>query len=413
VYVTLQKTAEQVADRLAGAGFAARAYHAGMDSQTRTEVQEWWMASDHAIVVATIAFGMGIDKAAVRYVYHYNLPKSLESYSQEIGRAGRDGQPSTVELLACPDDVPTLENFAYGDTPTREALRSVVDELLAAGRAFDVSVTDLSARHDVRQLVLRTILTYLELLGILRQGTPFYASYEIKPLQPLEDILGRFDAERRRFLGGVFGAAKKGRLLYRLDPGEVATQLGADRERVLRALHYLEEHGQIELRPSEARQRFSRVDDGATDRDAVLATLEERFQRREQQEIARIQHVLALVEHAGCQTAALVGYFGEQLAEPCGHCSFCASAHAVQLPASTSPRLIADQLDGAGFAALCRAHPSALGDVRQQARFLCGLSSPAVSQARLSRNPFFGLLEEHRFADVMAACLALPSTPTG
>jgi ATP-dependent DNA helicase RecQ len=407
VYVTLQRTAEQVADRLAQAGFAARAYHAGMDSQTRTDVQEWWMASDYAIVVATIAFGMGIDKAAVRYVYHYNLPKSLESYSQEIGRAGRDGLPSTVELLACPDDVSTLENFAYGDTPTREAVRSVVEELLAAGPAFDVSVADLSARHDVRQLVLRTILTYLELLGVLRQGTPFYASYEVKPLRPLADILAPFDAERRRFLGAVFGAAKKGRLLYHLDPADIAAQVGADRERVLRALHYLEEQGQIELRPSDARQRFSRVDDGTTDPAALLATLEDRFQRREQQEIARIQHVLALVEHAGCQTAALVAYFGEELAAPCNHCSFCASAHAVQLPAVTAPRPIAGQLDGTSFAHLCSAHPDALGDARQQARFLCGLSSPAAGQARLSRNPFFGLLEEHRFADVLDACLAL------
>jgi ATP-dependent DNA helicase RecQ len=74
---------------------------------------------------------MGIDKANVRYVYHYNLPKSLESYSQEIGRAGRDDQRSVVELFACEDDVPVLENFAYGDTPTEEALRGVVGEVLA------------------------------------------------------------------------------------------------------------------------------------------------------------------------------------------------------------------------------------------------------------------------------------------
>src|SRR5439155_5866734 len=163
-------------------------YHAGMESEQRTDVQEWWMASDRNIVVATIAFGMGIDKAAVRYVYHYNLPKSLESYSQEIGRAGRDGAPSIVELFACGADVPILENFAFGDTPTRAAVTGVVDELLTAGPAFDVSLADLSARHDVRLLVLRTLLTYLELLGVVRQGTPFYAAYEAKPLESLEAV---------------------------------------------------------------------------------------------------------------------------------------------------------------------------------------------------------------------------------
>src|SRR4026209_2937081 len=133
-----------------------------MDTEARTSVQDWWMASDRGIVVATIAFGMGIDKADVRYVYHYNLPKSLESYSQEIGRAGRDGQRSIVELLACPADVPTLGNFACGDTPTHAALKGLLPELLEAGPAFGVTLPELSSRHDVRQLVLRTVLTYLE-----------------------------------------------------------------------------------------------------------------------------------------------------------------------------------------------------------------------------------------------------------
>src|SRR5439155_19520791 len=130
VYVTLQRTAERVAEQLAAAGLPARAYHAGLDTPSRTAVQDWWTRSDRAIVVATIAFGIGIDKADVRYVYHFNLPKSLESYSQEIGRAGRDGEESICELFVCPDDVPTLENFAYGDTPTPEALAGLLEEML-------------------------------------------------------------------------------------------------------------------------------------------------------------------------------------------------------------------------------------------------------------------------------------------
>ena len=82
----------------------------------------------------------------IRYVYHYNLPKSLENYSQEIGRAGRDGEPSTCELLYCTDDLNVLQNFVYGDTPTRGAVRSFVREVLSLGDQFDVSTYDLSTR---------------------------------------------------------------------------------------------------------------------------------------------------------------------------------------------------------------------------------------------------------------------------
>ena len=132
---------------LAAAGLPARAYHAGMNADDRVEVQEWWTHSDANIVVATIAFGMGIDKADVRYVYHYNLPKSLEGYSQEIGRAGRDGEPSICELFACPDDVPTLENFAFGDTPTPEAIAGLLDDVFAHSRASTSPSRNTSSRH--------------------------------------------------------------------------------------------------------------------------------------------------------------------------------------------------------------------------------------------------------------------------
>ncbi len=408
VYVTLQKTAERIAAQLQAAGVQAKAYHAGMETPERTAVQEWWMGSDCAVVVATIAFGMGIDKANVRYVYHYNLPKGLESYSQEIGRAGRDGERSTVEMLACPDDVPTLENFAFGDTPTDSALRSLLTELLTApsdsaeesSPELHVSQYDLSNRHDLRPLVLKTVLTYLELMGVLRQGTPFYAGYELRPLRPVPEIIACFAGEPMRLVESIFAQAKRGRIWYGMNPSQVAETLGQERRRVVRAVEVLEERGLVELRASDIRQRYTRLQPEA-DIEALIAALMERFLHREGQEIARIGQVLELVEHDGCQTNALVGYFGENRPSPCGHCTFCVTGKPQRLPArETHPPLPAGW-DADAFAQLRAAHPDALGEARQSARFLCGLTSPALTRAKLSRHPLFGSLETRRFQEVL------------
>ncbi|TXT38651.1 MAG: ATP-dependent DNA helicase RecQ [Comamonadaceae bacterium] len=117
VYVTLQHTAEQVAEHLSRYGVAAQAYHAGLGNEQRVAIQQQFMEGQVNCVVATIAFGMGIDKSNIRNVVHFDLPKSIEGYSQEIGRAGRDGLPSDCLVLANRDSLQVLENFVYGDTP--------------------------------------------------------------------------------------------------------------------------------------------------------------------------------------------------------------------------------------------------------------------------------------------------------
>ena len=399
VYVTLQRTAERVAALLAAAGLPARAYHAGLQDEERVDVQEWWTHGDANIVVATIAFGMGIDKADVRYVYHLNLPKGLESYSQEIGRAGRDGAPSICELFACRDDVPTLENFAFGDTPTPEAVAGVLADVFAhsPGRQFAVSEHELSSRHDVRPLVLKTILTYLELDGFLQQGTPFYAGYSVRPATGTwDDVVASFDADRADFLRRVLASGREGRTWTAVDPDAVP---GEERARVVSALGYLEQQRLVELKVADVRQRFTLLQQPGS-LDELRDTLVERFDRREQSEAERIARVVALVEHEGCQVQSLVGYFGERRADPCGHCSYCLSGSAQRVPEPPSPPEIA--LDRRVLEALTDEHPNALGTARQRARFLCGLTSPATTKAKLSRHPLFGALADRRFADVLA-----------
>src|SRR5690606_10083795 len=128
--------------------------------------------------------------------------------------------------------------------------------LLGGEAEFDVNLYTLGAEHDIRPLVLRTALTYLELLGVLRQGTPFYAGYRVKPLLPVEEIVARFGGERGRFVERVFAQAKRGRDWLSIDPAAVAEALGEERERVVSALTWLGEQGWVEFQASDARQRF-------------------------------------------------------------------------------------------------------------------------------------------------------------
>ena len=403
VYVTLQKTAERVASLIERAGHPARPYHAGMETDERTNVQEWWMSSDKNIVVATIAFGMGIDKENVRYVYHYNLSKSLESYSQEIGRAGRDDASSIVELFACAEDVPTLENFAYGDTPTARSLEAVLKHVFTQRDQFDVSLYELSVRFDVRQLVLRTALTYIELLGFVKQRTPVYGTYKIKPTVSVKETVGRFQGERGQFIKSMFGEAKEGRTWYTLDLTSAAEHLRQERSRLVRAIEYLEQQGLAEIQVADVRHQYSiirRPDDVSE----LTSILWKRFQQREKQEVGRVAQVVDLVLRNGCQTNALVGYFGETRHNPCGHCTWCRTGTAQQLPESPTLPPLEAELNPSVFVSMRREYSDALADPRQAARFLCGITSPAFTKHKLTRHSLFGIFEDRRFAEVLAWC---------
>jgi len=398
VYVTLQKTAEEVAQMLADAGLPARAYHAGLKTDDRSRIQEWFMAADDAIVVATIAFGMGVDKSDIRAVYHYNLPKSLENYSQEIGRAGRDGEPSTCRMLVCPDDLNILENFIYGDTPDESALHSLIGELFTLGEKFDVSLYTLSAEHDIRPLVLRTLLTYLELAGYLQGGTPFYANYQFKPLLSSTEILSRFEGERRDFVTALFRQAVKARTWFSLDIDQAATTLDTTRERIVRALDWLGEQQLLEVKVAGIRHRYQRLRQPAST-EKLAMELHQRILEREQAEIHRLQQMVKLIALDSCQTNALAAHFGEQREQPCEHCSWCQRGKS-EIPPRHSSLISEDILQK--VYGLQQKQAGVLTTPRLLTRFLCGITSPRLSRSKLNAHALFGSLEKVPFADVLA-----------
>jgi ATP-dependent DNA helicase RecQ len=410
VYVTLQKTAEDVAASLAQAGLPARAYHAGMEDDERARVQDWFLTSADAVVVATIAFGMGIDKADIRKVIHYNLAKSLENLAQEIGRAGRDGQPALCESLICTGDLLALQNFAYGDTPDLEAVRTLLEELASASQKpgeqrpgeMELSLYDLAARHDIRLLVVRTLLTYLELGGYLEAGTPIYAEYELRPLVPLEEILNRFQGERRDFLSGLFQQAKKAKIWSRLDLETASQALGAPRDRLVRALDYLAEQSLLEVRAAGLRHPYRWLRPPG-DLDEMARSLHHHTLDRETREIARLDQVLTLEAHDGCQTAFLAAHFGEQLPHSCGHCSWCENGgQPAKLfpvpPVHLGEARLRQAMD------LRRENPdlaNAVAGPRAFTRFLTGLSSPRQTRGKLKSHPLFGAFADVPFAEVL------------
>jgi ATP-dependent DNA helicase RecQ len=408
VYVTLQNTAEHVATHLQKSGVNALAYHAGLPDEHRHAAQDAFMSGQTDVIVATIAFGMGIDKADIRAVYHYNLPKTLENYSQETGRAGRDGKTSVCEMLACADDCIVLENFTFGDTPTPQAIRQLLDHLMLGGSEFDVSMYDLSHATDIRPLVIETVITNLELDGILRPLGTFYASYQFRFLQPEPRVLSGHKPDRQAFLRRLFSAGKRGTKWITLNPDEAATALEEPRERILKALTWLQESGDIELKPSGSRQKY-RLSEDAHRRDPkeITKKMQQLFADRERRDVERLRQVIELAEHRGCLTKWLLNCFGEAMESDCGTCTSCkerekglAMDSPREIPQSATPPITTGHV--AAIQELLREKHPSLRTSRQLARFLCGLTSPATSRERLTRHPSFGLLERIPFADVLA-----------
>jgi ATP-dependent DNA helicase RecQ len=399
VYVTRQETAEEVATFLAKNGLSVRAYHAGLPAEFRADAQSSFMAGDTRIIVATIAFGMGIDKSNIRAVFHYNLPKSLENHTQEIGRAGRDGQPAICEMLACGDDLTVLENFIYSDAPSPRALGNLIDRVLRLGPVFDVSPYELSTICDIRPGVVSTVMTYLEIDGIIEATGTFYATYRAKLLNTEPKILaGRAPAERK-FIQQILAAGEMKRWWLYFQPTLLAEKLNCPRDKIVAALNGLQSAGDIILSVWGVRHGYKLKKDPG-DLKILTASLVEKFQSRELADLARLRQVLGLSAYRGCLTGYLTKHFGETLKEPCGHCDRCRGVPAKTIKRPKFRRVTDEEI--AAVRKLVDEKHAALNTPRQLAKFLCGMASPAATRARLTRNNAFALLADLPFAEVLA-----------
>jgi ATP-dependent DNA helicase RecQ len=174
IYASTRKAVEQVGAKLKSVGLRVSEYHAGMSDGVRVKAQEDFMSGRTQMIVATNAFGMGIDKPDIRFVVHYQMPGSIEAYYQEIGRAGRDGLPSTCVLLFNYADKNTHDFFIEGSYPDFTVIKQVYDTLAATElRRIELSTAEIVRRTGERnEMAVQSALYVLERAGHIQRTAP-------------------------------------------------------------------------------------------------------------------------------------------------------------------------------------------------------------------------------------------------
>jgi ATP-dependent DNA helicase RecQ len=399
VYVTLQKTAENVSNFLYTNGINSHHYHAGMKNDERDLIQNKFMNGNLDCVVATIAFGMGIDKKNIRRVIHYDLPKSIESYSQEIGRSGRDGKNSFCEILANRDSINILENFIYGDTPEKISIYNLLSILKNNnGPVWEVKPISLSNELNIRILPLKTLLVYLDIEGIVKPKYTFFSEYSFKYTTTPSEIISNFEGERKGFVKAIIDYSSTKKTWTYVDIQEIQNEYGTDRKRIITALEYFDEKGWIELQSKQATEVYN-IESQSFNIESIAEKMYNLFMLKEDQGIQRIYDMLSFFESDSCISRKLAGYYGENLEkENCGHCSFCKTGKVIM-----EKSVEFEPLSNFDFRELTDDFIRAMGEyfsVFNLTRFLCGINAPVFSKLRIKKLSSFGIFERYPFVDV-------------
>ena len=341
VYVRSRKRCREVAEMLVNGGISADHYHAGLPDEIRDKKQAAWTAGDTRVIVATNAFGMGIDKAEVRFVMHWDVPDSIENYFQESGRAGRDNKPAYAVLLYSPSDKSRLNDSVRKKFPPPEKIKDVYEALCnylkvpegsGKDKVFDFNLFDFISKYR-----LPATETYNSLQFLQREGYLEFTE-EINNPSRVHFIVSRDDLYKFQVANESFDSFIK--LLLRSYTGmfsefvpvneeSLSRKSGASRDTIYQYLVKLSAYNIIRYIPGKKSALVIFTEERLV-RKAILISPDNYIKVREKYE-ARLKKMIEYAEsESRCRSVMLLDYFGEE-SDRCGICDVCRKRNELDL----------------------------------------------------------------------------------